>query len=117
MTTEYGKRTSLTFIFYDDKTEMLHKKGQDIHGHYYSIKHKGLVSASNDDIEYDIMRYIKLYKMYADDIKIVAMNFPCRTGKQQEYFSTRYKTLQMKFTRNFYREVLMNLYGLRKTTW
>lgn len=95
---------------------MLHKKDKT-YMDIIQINTKDLVSASNDDIEYDIMRYIKLYKMYADDIKIVAMNFPAERANSRNISDTRYKTLQMKFTRNFYREVLMNLYGLRKTTW
>ena len=61
--------------FYNDKLKcfiMKDKSYIDI----IQINTKDLVSASEDDIEYDIMRYIKLYKMYADDMKIVAMNFP-----------------------------------------
>ena len=105
----------IDIYFYDDKLKCFIKKDKT-YMDIIQINTKDLVSASNDDIEYDIMRYIKLYKMYADDIKIVAMNFPCRTNSRN-ISDTRYKTLQMKFTRNFYREVLMNLYGLRKTTW
>ena len=75
----------IDIYFYDDKLKCFIKKDKT-YMDIIQINTKDLVSASNDDIEYDIMRYIKLYKMYADDIKIVAMNFPCRTGKQQEYF-------------------------------
>ena len=80
----------IDIYFYDDKLKCFIKKDKT-YMDIIQINTKDLVSASNDDIEYDIMRYIKLYKMYADDIKIVAMNFPCRTGKQQEYFRQKIK--------------------------
>ena len=99
--------------FYDDKLKcfiMKDKSYMDI----IQINTKDLVSASEDDIEYDIMRYIKLYKMYADDMKIVAMNFPCRTGKQQEYF--RHKLQNISNEKNdMVREYYYMIFGKKDT--
>lgn len=56
---------------------------------------KDLLHASDDEIEYDIMKYAKFYKIYPDDIKVIAMNFPCNTQEQQQYFRKK-----MNATRN-----------------
>lgn len=50
---------------------------------------KDLVNSSMDEVEYDCLRFAKLYKVYEDDLKIICMNYPCDTEKQQEYY--RYK--------------------------
>ena len=99
--------------FYDDKLKcfiMKDKSYMDI----IQINTKDLVSASEDDIEYDIMRYIKLYKMYADDMKIVAMNFPCRTGKQQEYFRRKLQNTSNEIYKRFLQRNLDELVWIEK---
>lgn len=99
--------------FYDDKLKcfiMKDKSYMDI----IQINTKDLVSASEDDIEYDIMRYIKLYKMYADDMKIVAMNFPCRTGKQQEYFRHKLQNTSNEIYKRFLQRNLDELVWIEK---
>ena len=99
--------------FYDDKLKcfiMKDKSYIDI----IQINTKDLVSASEDDIEYDIMRYIKLYKMYADDMKIVAMNFPCRTGKQQEYFRRKLQNTSNEIYKRFLQRNLDELVWIEK---
>lgn len=58
------------------------------------IQSKDLVNSSNDEVEYDCLKFAKTYKLYADDIKIIALNFPCNTEKQQKYF--RHKLAQTK---------------------
>ena len=52
----------IDIYFYDDKLKCFIKKDKT-YMDIIQINTKDLVSASNDDIEYDIMRYIKLYKM------------------------------------------------------
>jgi hypothetical protein len=49
------------------------------------IRSKDLMNASDDEIEYDILKYAKLYKVVSEDIKIISMNFPCSTERQREY--------------------------------
>lgn len=51
----------------------------------FQVRTKDLVNASDDDVEYDCMKFAKFYKTYADDIKIISLNYPCNTNKQQEY--------------------------------
>ena len=49
------------------------------------INTKDLENTSEAEIEFDVMKYAKLYKIYADDLKIISMNFPCVTLEQQNY--------------------------------
>lgn len=51
------------------------------------IRTKDLLSESTDSIEYDKLHFWKLHKKYSDDIKLIAMNYPSNTQKQQQYFS------------------------------
>lgn len=103
----------IDIYFYDDKLKCFIKKDKT-YMDIIQINTKDLVSASNDDIEYDIMRYIKLYKMYADDIKIVAMNFPCRTAKQQEYFRHKIQTTSNEIYKKFLQRSLDELVWIEK---
>lgn len=56
---------------------------------FIKIKSKDLVNSSNDEIEYDQYRYMKFYMTYADDVKIICMNFPCDTQQQQSYLQKK----------------------------
>lgn len=51
------------------------------------INSKDLVNSSADEVEYDCLKFAKLYRLYEDDIKLIVMNFPCDTKKQQAYHS------------------------------
>ncbi len=62
---------------------------------FFKIHTKDLNSASEDELNWDAMKFVKLYKTYPDDLKIVTMNYPCNTSCQQEYW--RYK---MEHTKN-----------------
>ena len=65
------------------------------------VKTKDLVSSADDEVEYDIMKFAKLYKMYADDLKICVMNFPCKTGIQQEYLRHKLKNMSNEVYKTF----------------
>lgn len=49
------------------------------------VQSKDLISSSSDEVEYDILKFCKTYRLYEDDLKIISMNFPCDTKTQQEY--------------------------------
>lgn len=51
------------------------------------ITSKDLVNASADEVEYDCLKFAKLYKTYESDLKIIALNFPCSTDRQQEFLN------------------------------
>lgn len=52
---------------------------------------KDLTSSSDDDIARDMFALQKFFKMYSDEIKIIAMNFPCNTKTQQKFFKEKIK--------------------------
>lgn len=56
---------------------------------------KDLINASEDEVEYDCLKFAKAYRLYADDLKIVCLNFPCDYHKQK-----RFLEYKMKHTRN-----------------
>lgn len=53
------------------------------------INTKDLFNCSEEEIEYDVIKFARLYKTYKDDLKIVAMNFPCSTSQQQKYIQRK----------------------------
>ncbi len=51
------------------------------------ITSKDLINSSSDEVEYDCMKFAKVYKTYESDLKIIALNFPCSTDRQQEFIN------------------------------
>ena len=48
------------------------------------INSKDLINSSADEVEYDCMKFAKLYKLFENDLKLVVLNFPCDTKAQSE---------------------------------
>lgn len=78
------------------------------------ITTKDLVSSADDEVEYDIMKFTKLYKMYAGDIKIMAMNFPCKTMVQQEYLKHKINSTHNEMYKKFLQRSLDELVWIEK---
>lgn len=55
----------------------------------YQITTKDFSACTEDEIEYDIFSFAKFYRLYANDIKIITMNFPVDTKTQRQYFSRK----------------------------
>lgn len=55
---------------------------------------KDLINCSEDDVEYDCLRFAKAYRLYADDVKIVCLNFPCSYTRQKQFL--QYQIQQTK---------------------
>lgn len=51
------------------------------------ITSKDLINSSSDEVEYDCLKFAKLYKTYESDLKIIALNFPCSTDRQQKFLN------------------------------
>lgn len=56
---------------------------------------KDLVNATSSDVDLDILRWQRFYKTYDDDFKILTLNFPSYTERQQQHFRR-----QMEHTKN-----------------
>lgn len=49
------------------------------------IQEKDLVNASEDEVEFDCLKFAKAYRLYADDLKIICLNFPCDYSRQKRF--------------------------------
>lgn len=50
----------------------------------FKIRTRDLSSLHEDELEYDNLTWDKMYRVYADDLKIVSFNFATDTSKQQK---------------------------------
>lgn len=50
---------------------------------------KDLLNMSSDALAYDNLTMANFYKTYADDLKIIALNFPKSTKQQQKYYEKK----------------------------
>lgn len=53
---------------------------------FVQIKCKDLVNSSENEVNFDMYTLTKLFKAYADDLKLISINFPTNTKTQQAYF-------------------------------
>ena len=72
----------------------------------FRIVTKDLISAADSEIELDMLQWEKFYKMYAADCKIIGINFPTDTKRQQQYFQHKINTAENPF----YKEILQTKY-------
>ncbi len=84
-----ASREILPDIYYDRLNECFVNEKENLIFDIIKICSKDLVNSSDDEIDYDQYRYTKLYKIYSEDLKIICMNFPCNTRKQQSYLKKK----------------------------
>lgn len=105
--------------------ELIDVQGYDRENNCYRMKNgsymniiqitsKDLVNSSDDEVEYDCLRFARLYKLYAEDIKIITMNFPCDTSEQQHYIEHKMQNQANPVYRNFLQRKLDELVWLGK---
>ena len=78
-------------IDYDNKSGYFKLKN----GEYMDITKivcKDLLSATNDDINFDLLNWTKFYKTYSADIKLIGINLPTDTRTQQQYIQHKIDT-------------------------
>ena len=80
----------------------------------FKIVTKDQNSASSSEKNWDNMKFAKFYKMYADDIKIYALNFPCNTQEQQSYWQHKIDSTSNKVLQNLQKQRLYQLEWLEK---
>lgn len=81
-------RTLVPIIQYIDEAECYEMKN-GVFVDLIQIVSKNILNISEYQVEYDIMKYAKFYKLYPDSIKIFAMNFPYSTKQQQMYLQRK----------------------------
>lgn len=81
---------------------------------FVKIVSKDLSNISQDEIEVDQYRFMKLYRTYSDDLKIICMNFPCNTQKQQRYLEKKINDTKNKVQKDSLKRKLNELKWLEK---
>lgn len=77
----------LTIVDYSDLNDcFITKNGMmDI----LQIECKNLTALSEADIEFEILAYDRMYKLFSEDFKIVSMRFPTDTSQQIKYITNK----------------------------
>lgn len=73
-----------------------------------------LMNKSDQEVEYLNLRWAKFYKTCAVDLKIISLNFPTNTGKQQKYIKYKLKNTKNPIYRYFLENKLEELISIEK---
>lgn len=105
----------LPIRFYDTENEcFVMEKGTIMD--MLKIKTKDLLNASEAEKNWDNMKFSKLYRTYSGDLKIVALNFPCNTSVQQDYWRDKLAKTANPVLKEMQRERLFQLEWLEKNS-
>lgn len=75
----------------------------------FQITTKDLMSASESEVELDMLQFEKFYKMYAPDCKLIGINFPTDTKRQQQYYQHLLNTTESPVFREILEQKLSEL--------
>lgn len=78
------------------------------------IQSKDLVNASEDEVEFDCLKFAKLYRLYAGDIKIICLNFPCDNSTQKRFLEHKIKRTKNEIFKEQLNRKLQELIWLEK---
>lgn len=110
-----ASREILPDIYYDRLNECFVNEKENLIFDIIKICSKDLVNSSDDEIDYDQYRYTKLYKIYSEDLKIICMNFPCNTQKQQSYLKKKIEKTNNAKMKHWLQRRLDELEWLKRT--
>lgn len=78
------------------------------------IQSKDLINSSEDEVSFDCLKFAKLYRLYADDLKIVCINFPCDYSKQKRFLEYKLKNTRNEIFKENLQKKLNELIWLEK---
>ncbi len=78
------------------------------------IQSKDLINSSEDEVEFDCLKFAKLYRLYADDLKIICINFPCDYGSQKRFLEYKIKKTKNEIFKEHLTKKLNELIWLEK---
>lgn len=78
------------------------------------IQSKDLINASEDEVEYDCLKFAKLYRLYAGDVKIICLNFPCDNSNQKRFLEHKIKRTKNEIFKEQLNRKLQELIWLEK---
>lgn len=59
----------------------------------FEIAPKDKENLLEDEVQFDMLRFARLYKLYRADLKIVALNFPVNTSGQRNFLEEKMKKI------------------------
>lgn len=80
----------------------------------FRIITKDLNSSSESEMNWDNMKFEKMYKLYFDDMKIIALNYPCNTQEQQRYWKHKLESTSNRELKKMQQQRLDQLKWLEK---
>ena len=80
----------------------------------WQIRSKDLINASEDEVEFDCMKFAKTYRLYADDLKIVCLNFPCDYTRQKKFLEYKIRNTKNQIFKELLEKKLKELVWLEK---
>lgn len=80
------------------------------------IKTRDRANTSEDDIKFDVLKLMKLLQTYEDCMKIMSLNFPTNTVKQQEYYKKKIEQCKNAKQRKWLTVSLRELEWIDKNT-
>jgi len=98
-----GEGTKLHFITRDG-----------VHVDIFHVNTFDLNSLSATDREYMITQWMRFHQAYSDDLKLISMNFPTDTSKQQAYFNHKIANTRNYIAKEFLEEKLEELVNVQK---
>lgn len=78
------------------------------------IQSKDLINSSEDEVEYDCLKFAKLYRLYAEPVKIACINFPCDYSKQKRFLEYKIKSTKNTIFKEQLQKKLDELVWLEK---
>lgn len=79
------------------------------------IESKNIFSRSESIISLEINKFNKFLKAYPDDFKIIIMNYPVNTEKQQQYIQDKIENCKNKLHLSFLEDKLQELKSVQAT--
>ena len=116
-TTNYDKSiTELIPIRYYDQTLNAYVLDDNSYMNLIKINTKDIYSESEEEREWDNMRFSKLYQTYPGELKFIILNFPTNTSVQQEYWKHKISMTANPILRRQQEEKLYQLEWLQSNS-
>lgn len=99
----------IPIVKYDEEAQAFQLKSEDRYMDIIQIKSKDLIDTNNNEKAEMNAQWEKFYRTSGVDIKILALNFPTNTIKQQKYFQYKIKTCKSPILKQFLEDKLTEL--------
>lgn len=105
----------LKLVKYDETFECFVRKQGLGFMDIIQIISKDIVNQSEEEKNFDIAKLTKFNKLESEDYKIISLNFPCNTMKQQEFIKIKIERTSNKTYLKYLNESLYELQWIQET--